>query len=408
MRVLFLNPIGGIGGAERVLLAAVAGVKQVLPDAVVQVLTLADGPLLGAAVACGASARAVPLPAALGGLGDSALRGVGWRARLALLGQVLPALPAAWQYLGTLRRVVARFRPNLIHSNGIKTHLLARFVVPRRTPVVWHLQDFYGSRPLAARLLRTASGLTRLGVADSAAVAADAAQVLPGLPVRVVSNPVHIGQFSPGPADGVELDRRAGLPPAPAGTVRVGLVATYARWKGHLTVLDAARLLAAEAPDLPLRWYIVGGPIYHTAAQFSEHELRAAAAERGLAGRVGFIGFTPDPAPIYRALDVVVHASTQPEPFGLTVAEAMACGRAVVVSAAGGATELFTENHDALGTAPGDAVGLAAAVRRLANDPIMRARLGANARVTAEQNFDQSRYGPQLIAAYRSVLGNIR
>ena len=66
---------------------------------------------------------------------------------------------------------------------------------------------------------------------------------------------------------------------------------------------------------------------------------------------VGFVPFVEDPVPVYRALDVVLHASTQPEPFGLTVVEAMACGRAVVVSAAGGAAELFTDGVDALGVA---------------------------------------------------------
>ena len=40
------------------------------------------------------------------------------------------------------------------------------------------------------------------------------------------------------------------------------LVATYATWKGHEIVLDAAARLAASAPDLPVRHYLIGGPIY--------------------------------------------------------------------------------------------------------------------------------------------------
>ena len=54
----------------------------------------------------------------------------------------------------------------------------------------------------------------------------------------------------------------------------------------------------------------------------------------GVEAHVGFIGFQSEPVDIYRAADVVVHASTQPEPFGLTIVEAMACGRATVVSEA--------------------------------------------------------------------------
>ncbi len=55
-----------------------------------------------------------------------------------------------------------------------------------------------------------------------------------------------------------------------------------------------------------------------------------------------------------RALDIVVHASTRPEPFGLVIAEAMACGRAVITSAAGGAAEIVESEVDALTHTPGD------------------------------------------------------
>lgn len=392
MRVLFLNPIGGIGGAERVLLAAVGGVKRSRPDAVVRVVTFADGPLLAAAAGLGAEVKVVPLPRRLAALGDSTGGKLGLLARAAVAG------PAAWRFVRRLRAAVTRFAPDVVHSNGIKSHLLSRFAVPKGVPVAWHLHDFVGARRVASRLLRRAGGRVRAAVAISQAVAADTARVLSRVPITVVPNAVDVDHFRPGP--GADLDLLAGLPPAPPGTVRVGLVCTFARWKGHLTLLDAAAL----SPELSVRWYVVGGPIYHTAAQFTVDELRAAARARGVADRVAFIPFQPDPAGVYRGLDVVVHASTQPEPFGLTIAEAMACGRAVVVSAGGGAAELFTPDHDALGVVPGDAAGLAGAVRRLVDDVDLRARLGANARETACVRFDARLYGPRLLAVYDDIL----
>jgi glycosyltransferase involved in cell wall biosynthesis len=135
-----------------------------------------------------------------------------------------------------------------------------------------------------------------------------------------------------------------------------------------MTFLKAAGKLSRTRPALPIRWFIVGGPIYHTAAQFTESELRQAAAEEGIADRVGWIPFTSDPDSIYRALDIVVHASTLPEPFGLTIAEAMACGRAVVVSRAGGAAELFSDGIDAVGATPGKSSELAQVIRLLVED----------------------------------------
>jgi glycosyltransferase involved in cell wall biosynthesis len=229
-------------------------------------------------------------------------------------------------------------------------------------------------------------------------VAADARTVLGRVPVVPVYYAVDTDHLAPADRDGAELDRLAGLPPADPGTVRVGLVATYADWKGHGVFLDAL----ARVPGV--RGYVVGGPIYATAgSQVTRAELERRAAANGLTGRVGFVPFQPDPADVYRMLDVVVHASTRPEPFGLTIAEAMSCGRAVVVSAAGGAAELFTEGEDGLGHPPGDVAALAAAVGRLAADPELRRRLGANARRTAVERFGPDRYGREVAAVYRSV-----
>jgi glycosyltransferase involved in cell wall biosynthesis len=406
VRVVYLNPVGGLGGAEQVLLNVMAGVRRTRPDATLHLIAGADGPLLARTTELGVGVTPLPMPAALLGLGDSQLRAEGrLRGRLGLLGRAARALPAVWLYARRLRRAVRGLGADLVHSNGLKTHLLARFAGLGPTPVVWHLHDFVGLRPVMARALRRVAGRAAGAVAVSRAVAEDAARTLPGLPVEVIPNAIDLDRFRPGPGAGEDLDRLAGLPAAGPGTVRVGLVATYARWKGHRAFLEAAARVPAGPPGPPVRFYVVGGPIYHTAAQESEGELREYARGLGIADRVGFVGFREDTPAVYQALDVVVHASTLPEPFGLTVAEAMACGRAVVVSQAGGAAELFTPGHDALGVPPGDTAALADAIRRLAADEELRRQLGVNARITAERQFDRQRLGPQVLAFYDRVLG---
>jgi glycosyltransferase involved in cell wall biosynthesis len=180
-------------------------------------------------------------------------------------------------------------------------------------------------------------------------------------------------------------------------------VATYARWKGQRVFLEAiARLSAA----LPARFYLVGGPIYQTSgSQFSLEELRGIARQLRVEHRVGFIGFQEDAAAVFQSLDVVVHASTEPEPFGLTIVEAMACGRAVIATKAGGASELFQHDQDALGVEPGDVAALAETIGRLVADATCRRRLGENARRSAVERFHDARLGPQLLAVYARSLG---
>ena len=80
---------------------------------------------------------------------------------------------------------------------------------------------------------------------------------------------------------------------------------------------------------------------------------------RGLAGVVGFTGHIDDVPAALRSLDIVVHASTAPEPFGMVIAEGMAARRAVVAARGGGAAELFDDRVTAVGYPPGDAAELA-------------------------------------------------
>ena len=71
MRITFLNPIGEVGGAERVLLAAIRGASKHLPGARLDVVLFADGPLRAEAERLGATVAVVPLPASLNGRRDA-------------------------------------------------------------------------------------------------------------------------------------------------------------------------------------------------------------------------------------------------------------------------------------------------------------------------------------------------
>jgi glycosyltransferase involved in cell wall biosynthesis len=229
-------------------------------------------------------------------------------------------------------------------------------------------------------------------VANSHDVARDAAQALGRDDISVLPNAVDLDRFNPAGVR-AELDALAGLPAAGPDAIRVGLVATYARWKGHTTFIRALAHLTTRSS---IRGYIVGGPVYRSAAaQVQVDDLRRLAQSMGVSAHLGFVPFQPDPAPVYRALDVVVHASTSPEPFGLVVAEAMACGRAVVATTLGGVAEVAGQDVASLHTA-GDVEDLARAIDRCARDAHLRATLGAAARARAEQQFSPGRFAHDL------------
>jgi glycosyltransferase involved in cell wall biosynthesis len=406
VRITFVNPVGVLGGGERSLLDLIASLRRAEPSVALQLVVLSAGPLVGRARELGATVDLVPMPEGLLSLGEFGIAGGrGLAAVAARAGAAALSARAATRFILALRRAIDAFAPDLVHSNGMKAHLLTAAIRSPRIPLVWHLRDFIGDRPLTRIALRAARFRADAAICNSDAVADDARAVLPGMRIERVYNAVDVDAFSPGPADDGLLDELAGVSAAPAGTVRVGMVATYARWKGQDVFLDAAARILARGGEPAIRFYIVGGPIYERdASQFSEAELRAAARRHGLGSRIAFVPFQDDLPRVYRALDVVVHAATRREPFGRTIVEAMACGRAAIVVRGGGSVELFTDGVDALGCVPSNADSLADAVRRLVESPTLRARIGSAARASAASRFSRDRLAREVMSVYRRVL----
>jgi glycosyltransferase involved in cell wall biosynthesis len=395
-----------MGGSEAVLLDIITSIRETEPGWKLDLIVSEDGPLATRAKALGASTTILPFPDSLARLGDSSLNTNPGSGRLNLLRHSIFATPAASAYVSRLRKALRELQPDVIHTNGFKMHLLGALAKPRTVPLVWHIHDYLQSRVFMAGLMKLARARCSAIVVNSDSVGQDVvATIGNGIPQQTIHNGIDTLVFSP-EGERLDLDSIAGLSPAKPETIRVGLVATFAHWKGHEVFLQA---LALIDPELPLRAYIIGDALYQTeGSQVSIAELKAMSQRLGVENRVGFTGFAAEPAAALRSLDIVVHASTQPEPFGLVIVEAMACGRAVVVSAAGGAKELIEDGVNALAHEPGNAEQLAARITQLEKDPDLRARLGAAGRATVEQRFDRRRLARELIPVYRAAMPEVQ
>jgi len=405
MRILFLNPVGLFGGAERSLLDIIASLKAARPDWEMRLVAGSDGPLIRRARAMNIVATVLPIPAALAQVGDSAVRGSAGAigARLSVAASLLNSALATNRYTRMLTREIEQIAPTLIYTNGFKMHLIGTWAARSKAPVVWHIHDYVGARPVMSRLMRRQASRCAAAITNSHSVRRDLGRVCEDrVAATTVYNAADLEQFSPaGPA--ADLDALAGMTAASVGTVRVGLVATMARWKGHQVFLRAIAELPAGVRSR-MRAYVIGGAIYPTrGSQLSPDELRASAERLGISDSVGFTGFVDDVAPAIRALDIVVHASTEPEPFGLAIIEAMACGKPVIVSAAGGAAEIAQLCGGAILHPPGDSAVLAGCIDRLICNPSERATLGAAGRASAEKFFRRTRLADEIIPILERV-----
>ena len=134
MRVLFLNPAAEMGGAENALLEMIAGLRDARPSWSIALIAGADGPLLQRSRELGADVRLLPFPPALSRFGERSY-GSGWRARAAVGLRGLQAIWPVRQYVSQLRVAMRELAPDLIHSNGLKMHVLASWAKQHlRTP----------------------------------------------------------------------------------------------------------------------------------------------------------------------------------------------------------------------------------------------------------------------------------
>lgn len=386
------------GGAETSLVTMLTALRTLEPDWRITVVTPGQGPLAERCRALRLDVVELPFPSSLAQLGETAAVGArsAVAARLQFARQGLAVAAALPGYLRKLRAAFRKAQAGVVHTNGLKAHVAAALIKPSGVRLVWHLHDYVRSRPVSMRLLRPLVGRTDAIVANSDSVLSDARAALgPSAPLTRIYNAVDGLRFSPdGPR--LPLAERSGLP-SDEGLVRIGLVATFARWKGHEVFLDAIARLAGR---FPIRAYVIGGAVYETAgSQWSRQELDTMVKQRGLSAIVGLTGHTDDVPAALRSLDIVVHASTEPEPFGMVIAEGMAAQRAVVAACGGGAAELFDDGATALGYAPGDGEALAGRLAELIQDRARRDRLASSARHAALDRFSPER----MAASFREV-----
>jgi glycosyltransferase involved in cell wall biosynthesis len=382
LRVVYLDHCAEMSGGELALarlLPALEGVES-------HVMLAEDGPLVSRLVRSGISVEVLPMAEATRGLRRD-------RVRLARL--PLRAALDSTMYVGRLAHRLRRVRPDLVHTNSLKSALCGGLAGRLAgVPVVWHIRDRIAEDYLPRSACRLIRALARR---VPAAVIVDSRATLQTLPdlgkrSRVIPSPIAITHQGRPP-----IDR-----PGSRG-LRVGMVGRIASWKGQHVFLEAfARAFAnGGVQQVPARAVIIGSPLF--AEEAYEREIKDLAARLGLEGRLECPGFVDDVGAALAGLDILVHASVIPEPFGQVVVEGMAAGLPVVASSAGGPAEVIEDGVTGILYPPGDIDALADALKRLAGAAALRRRLGEAATEKARE-FTPGALAPKVVAFYRDVL----
>lgn len=241
-------------------------------------------------------------------------------------------------------------------------------------------QYSYGLRALLER--------SDLIIAPSEPYRAAVQQVLPTLttPIRAVPNGVDVDEL---------VDRAETSPTSQPPYVLSILQMVH--YKGVDVLISAFASISARYPGLRLK-LASDGPQRETFEQL--------ARALGVADRVDFLGFVDRQTVVrllHRCTCFVLPSRTNSESFGIAAAEALACDRAVIASRIGGLPALVEDGVTGLLVPPGDSRELAAAMRRLLDDPALRETLGRTGGERIRSQFTWERTGDAYERAFAAL-----
>jgi glycosyltransferase involved in cell wall biosynthesis len=276
---------------------------------------------------------------------------------------VVRAIPETIRLVTRIARLAGDY--DLIYAASQKALIvgsLAGLLVNRS--VVWHLHDILSADHFSAFTrcvsVQLANYLVeRVFVNSEASREAFVASGGDGDNTHVVYYGIDAEPFDRVNGSAIEAVRRElSLPDAPL----VGVFSRLAEWKGQDVLIRALPAL----PDVHA--LLVGDALFQDDVQYKKR-LEALTAELGVGDRVHFLGFRDDIPRLMKAVDIVLHTSTAPEPFGRVIVEGMLAQRPVIATRAGGAEEIIDHNNTGLLVPPGSASATASAIRYLIERP---------------------------------------
>lgn len=294
-------------------------------------------------------------------------------------------------------------QPEIVHTHSSKAGILGRAVAGRLgIPCVHtvHGAAFHRNQPAPVRWTfaaaeRWAARYTAkwISVCDAMTDQYVAARVAPRDRFITIYSGMAVEPFLEPERPPAEIREELGLKPE---HIVVGKVARLFHLKGHEDVIEAARRVASEIPEL--RFLFVGDGL-----------LRKRLLERirnaGLEDRFVFTGLVPPRrvAELVHAMDIVVHASLR-EGLARVLPQALIAGKPVISYDVDGAREVAIPGQTGFLLQPGDTGGMAEALRTLAGDAELRARLGTTGRERFTDQFRHQTMTRKIREVYHDVL----
>ena len=322
--------------------------------------------------------------------------------------------PALLGYARRIATIAKSQKCELIHCNSLKSDIYGAIAGRiAAVPVLWHIRDHIAPTYLPPVTVRTLRELSRRLPAHVLCNSRSTLLALFGGDEARAKEPRQAARHSVVwdcvGEDFLRFDapkiRPAWREPGDGRPLRVGIVGRLTQWKGQHIFLKAMKTVAdnwnrsGKSPGL--RFVIAGGALFGEdvyATQIHEQAHRDFAPEM-----VEWCGNVADIPALLSGLDLLIHASITPEPFGQVVIEGMAAGLPVIGTNGGGVPEIIADGETGMLIPMDDAPALANALRALLCDAGTASRMGRAAYREARTRFTSRKTAEVVESVYQRV-----
>lgn len=308
----------------------------------------------------------------------------------------LKSFPSRFTTLHRLTSFARIGSVHLIHSNTIWVNPYAQRVGEKlKIPVVCHLRDLIRRDQVKKYALDKVDIIIPISNAVRRPLEEAGIQ---SARIRRIYNGVNVSTF----AHGKDV-LRENFPIHGYLMGIVGQLNPRSQWKGQRDFIQAAAEVVRHRSDV--YFAVVGGdssPASAPGHMSYIRKLKELAGELGIADRVIFTGFRDDIPDVMTSLDVLVSASWA-EPFGRVIIEAMAAGKPVIATMAGGAPEIVQDGVTGILVPPRDPQAIAGAALRMFRDDRMRQEMGRAGQRRVQEHFSLERNTRETQAVYEEL-----
>jgi len=182
----------------------------------------------------------------------------------------------------------------------------------------------------------------------------------------------------------------------------VGLFGCLLPWKGHEVFIEAIEILINKFKFKECKYFIVGD-VPQRPKDYRDR-LEKMVEDKGLSSNVVFTGHQDNVYSVMDKMDIVVHTSINPEPFGMVIIEAMSLGKVVVATNIGGPLEIIQDNYNGRLVSPSDSNLLAQVVYDLLSNQNKLVDMKKNAAVTVKEKFNLNIFEKEINNLYKEII----